>query len=72
MSSPMAMRSPFSGEDGRGVVAALLDVGREGGAAEGCAHFDGDGVERVTDDGDLGGIERAARGHRRAPDQFAM
>ena len=68
MSSPMAMRSPSAGEDGGRVIAAFLDIGREGGAAEGRAHLDGDGVERVADDGDLGGIEWAARGHRRAPD----
>ncbi len=51
----------FGGEDGGGVVAALLDVGREGGAAQGCAHLDSDGVERVADDGDFCGVEWAAR-----------
>ena len=55
-------------ENGGGVVAALLDIRREGGAAQGCAHLDGDGMERMADDGDLGGIELAARGHARAPE----
>ena len=57
----------LGGEDGGGVVAAFLDVGREGGAAQGRSHLDCDGVERVTNDGDFSGIGLAARGHRRAP-----
>src|SRR5579871_5808809 len=61
------LMSCVRGEDGGGVVAALFDVGREGGAAKGRAHFDGDGVECVTDDGDFSGIRRSTYGHARAP-----
>ena len=55
------------GEDSGGVIAALFDIGREGGAAQGRAHFHRDRVKCVADDGDFGGIELATRGHRRAP-----
>ena len=49
----------FGGENGGRVVTALLDVGRERGAAQGSAHLDCDGVERMADDGDFGGIGTA-------------
>ena len=47
----------LGGENSGGVVAALFDVGREGGAAQGGAHLDGDGMKRVADDGDFSGVE---------------
>ena len=42
-------------EEGAGVVAALLDVGRDGGAAEGGAHLFGDGVDGALEDGEFDG-----------------
>jgi hypothetical protein len=41
----------LSVEEGTGVIAALLDVGRDGGAAKGCAHFFSDGVNAALKDG---------------------
>ena len=43
-------------EDGAGVVAALFDVGREGGAAQGGAHLLGNGVVEVLEDFEFDGI----------------
>ena len=50
-------------EDGAGVVAPLLDVGRVRGAAEGDAHLVGDGGEEGVGDGEFGGVD-AAPGHQ--------
>jgi len=37
-------------EDGAGIIAAFLDVGRKGGAAQGDSHFFGDGVVEILED----------------------
>ena len=42
--------------DGAGVVAAFLDVGREGGLAQHDAHFVRDGDEDVAEDFEFDGI----------------
>ena len=44
-------------EEGAGVVAALLDVGRDGGAAQGGAHLFGDGVDGALEDGEFDGAD---------------
>ena len=51
-------------EDGAGVVAALLDVGRVRGAAEGDAHLVGDRGEEGGGDAEFGGVDHI--GHRLA------
>ena len=73
-SPPPLRRRPVCGdhgvgrENGGGVIAALLDVGREGGTTQCGSHLNSNGVEGVADDGNFGGVGLTARGHRRAPD----
>jgi len=43
-------------EHSAGVVAPLLDVGREGRPAQGRAHLFGDGMEEILEDFELDGI----------------
>jgi hypothetical protein len=43
-------------EDGAGVVAALFDVGRKGGAAESGSHLFSDGVVEVLEDLEFDGV----------------
>ena len=50
-------------EDCAGVVAAFFDVGRERGAAQGCAHLLGDGVDGALEDGEFDWIDDGVRGH---------
>ncbi len=69
MWSPMAMTWPRGIEDGAGIVAALFDVGRERGAAQGGAHLFGDGVVEVLEDFEFDWIAHArdectSNGHR--------
>ena len=45
-------------EERAGVIATLFDVGREGGAAQRCAHLFGDGVKEMLEDFELDGIGR--------------
>ena len=49
-------------EDGAGVVAPFLDVGGERGAAQGRAHFLGDGMDRALKDCEFNRIDRGAHG----------
>ena len=44
-------------EERAGVVATLLDVGREGRAAQRGAHFFRDGMEEMLEDFELDGVE---------------
>jgi hypothetical protein len=44
-------------EERAGVIATLLDVGRERGAAQGRAHLFGDGVEEMAEDLEFDGIK---------------
>ena len=54
-----------------GVVAALLDVGRERGASQGRAHFLGDRVHGALKDGELDRIA-GVRNHARTPSSTAI
>ena len=51
-------------EEGAGEVAARLDVGRVGGAAERGAHLLGDGEQPVADDLEANGIDLGGQGAR--------
>jgi len=47
-------------EEGAGIVAAFLDIRREGGAAESGSHLFGDGMVEVLEDFEFDGVGHGA------------
>ncbi len=58
-------------EDGAGIVAPLLDVGRERGAPQGRAHLLGDGMHRALKDRQFYRIG-SGKGHARSSSAIEM